>query len=320
MRFVLAANESIGYECLKILLEEEQDIVGVVTDKRNEGSPWKNLRIKRLAEENDIQIYQPKSINDPEFLDLLRKLEPDIIFNIAFIQIYKAPVLNLPRIGCVNFHPGPLPRYGGLNPWVWAIINNEREYGITLHYMKEKVDAGEILRTVKFPIAKDETGISLLMKCYKQGAALFREVVRDMTEDKISSIPQDLTQRTYYLTKVPFGGFIDIGWNAAKIERFVRAMTFAPIPNPYSPPMVRFNGNDLIITKAEVMEQKPNKQEVAGRVIRMNHDGVIMRTEDGQIKLNLSDKSNPKSDWKELSGRIGISVGSILGDKTASLY
>lgn len=313
MRFVLAANESIGYECFKILLEKNQDVVGVIIDKRYEGSLWKNLRIKQLAEDNNIQIYQPKSINDPDLLEVLKKLEPDIIFNIAFIQIYKPPVLNLPRLGCVNFHPGPLPKYGGLNPWVWAIINNESEYGVTMHYMKEKVDAGEILGSEKFSIANYETGLSLLLKCYKQGAVLFRKVVRDIVEDRISSVPQDLTQRTYYLNKVPFDGFIDVSWDATKIERFVRAMTFAPFPNPYSPPMVRFNGNHLIIRKAEILEGITSDQCTPGEVTAMNHDGVVVGTGGGKIKLNLSDQSNPKTGLKELSDRIGISAGSILG-------
>jgi methionyl-tRNA formyltransferase len=313
MRIVLAANESIGYQCLKILLEQKQDVVGVITDRRYEGSLWKNLRIKRLAEENGIQTYQPKSINDPEFLDVLRKLKPDIIFNIAFIQIYKPPVLSLPRIGCVNFHPGPLPQYGGLNPWVWAIINNETEYGVTLHYMREKVDAGEILGYEKFSIDGDETGLSLLLKCYQHGATLFRKVLRNIIENKVILTPQDLTKRTYFLNRIPYDGLIDINWDVERIERFVRAMSFAPFPNPYSPAMVRFNDNQFIITKATVLERGASEKIYHGQVIDIYEDGIEIQTRDGKIRISLLDHSNPKMNTKELCDFIGIDKGTILG-------
>lgn len=316
MRFVLAANESIGYECLNILLEEKQDVVGVVTDKRYEESLWKNLRIKRLAEDNGIQIYQPKSINDLDFLNVLRELEPDIIFNIAFVQIYRAPVLNVPRLGCVNFHPGPLPRYGGLNPWVWAIINNETEYGVTLHYMREKVDAGEILGNEKLPIDSDETGLSLLLKCYKHGAALFRNVLRNIVGNNVTLTHQDLTKRTYFLNKIPYDGLMDVNWDVDRIERFVRAMSFAPFPNPYSPPMIRFNDNKLIITKAIVFERGPSEKVPHGKVVDIYEEGVEIQARDGKVIISLLDHSNSGMNTRELCDLIGISKGTILGDGT----
>jgi len=313
MRLILAANESIGFECLKIIIEKKQDILGIILDGRYEKSLWRNLRIKRLAEENNIQIYQPKSINDPDFLEVLKEVKPDLIFNIAFVQIYKPPVLNLPRLGCINFHPGPLPRYGGLNPWVWAIINNEKEYGVSLHYMKEKVDAGEILGLKKFPIAKDETGLSLLSKCYKHGAALFGEVLQDIIDGRTSPVPQDLTQRTYYLNKIPFEGYIDVSWGADKIEHFVRALTFSPFPNPFSKPKLRFNAGHVTVTKAEILEGTGNERSVPGRVIEADSSSVIMETHDGKIRLELEDDSENKTNSKGICSRLSISAGTVLG-------
>jgi methionyl-tRNA formyltransferase len=313
LKFVLAANESLGFECLKILLEENQDVVGVIIDKKYDKTLLQNLGIKKLVKAYHLDLYQPDSINDSKFYEELKKLKPDFILNVAFTQIYKSNVLNLPRIGCINYHPGPLPKYGGLNPWVWAIINNESEYGVTFHYMKEKVDAGEILGLKKFPIDDDETGLSLLLKCYKHGKDLFKEVLRNIVADCIVPIPQDLTQRTYFLNKIPYNGFINVDWCTDKIERFVRALNFSPFPNPYSPPLVKFKNTNLLITKTKDSEYNPNVQCPPGQVMNIYDDYLIMKTGDGEIKLILSNPLIPKASFSELLDQLGISEGTILG-------
>lgn len=313
MRFALAGSESIGYECLKALLEEKQEIVGVITDKTNSESKWKNARIKVLATQAGIKLYEPTDINDPDFLKVLRGLDPDIVFNIAFVQLYKAAILGIPRLGCINCHPGPLPKYGGSNGWVWAIINGESEYGVTFHYMKEKIDTGDIIGLERFPIEKDETGLSLLIKCYKYGGTLFRRTLRDILEGRVVCTPQNLRNRSYYYNRVPYGGMIDIKWNAGRICDFVRAMTFSPFPNPLSPPMVTYRDTKLVITKAKSLGGSVTGVRNPGRVVGISKEGVIMETGDGIVLLNLSEASRPSMDIIELCQSKGIAKGSILG-------
>jgi|WetSurMetagenome_2_1015567.scaffolds.fasta_scaffold06767_4 methionyl-tRNA formyltransferase len=315
MRFVLAGNERIGYECLKILLEEKQQVVGVITDKSNNKTKLENKRIKYLANQAGLKLYEIEDINHPDFLFELRLLAPDVLFNCAFLHLYKAPVLSIPKMGCINFHPGPLPKYGGSNGWVWAIINGESEYGVVFHYMKERVDAGDIIGLERFPIGKDETGLSLLMKCYDHGASLFRKTLRNILEDNIVPIPQDLSERSYFYNRVPFEGKIDTGWNATKICDFVRAMNFSPFPTPLSPTIIAFMDTNLIVTKAKVLEESLTQSIKPGEVIDMNQDGVIMQAGDGLVLLTLSDSSMRSSDTVGVCVAKGICKGSILGSK-----
>ncbi|HTG00451.1 MAG TPA: methionyl-tRNA formyltransferase, partial [Nitrospirota bacterium] len=286
MRVILSANESVGYDCLKILLEEHQEVVGVITDKTTPETKLKNARLKALAKQAGIEQYEPENINDPAFLSKLQALQPDVQFNVAYVRLFKAPLLNLPKRGCINFHPGPLPRYGGSNGWVWAIINNEQEYGVVFHEMKERIDSGDILAAVRFPIEKDETGLSLLIKCYKHGAALFRKTLTDMVRGTAAPLPQNLGERSYYFMRdIPFQGMIDVTWSAAKIDRFVRALSFAPFPNPLSQPMIAAGGARLIVAKSTVLEKRAAGQYRAGEVVDVAQDGIVMQTGDGAIQL-----------------------------------
>ena len=313
MRVILATNESIGYECFKILLEENQEVVGIINDKTNDLTKMKNIRIKLLANQVGVKVYQPENINDLDFLEEIRLLSPDILFNISFVQIYKRPILSIPRLGCINFHPGPLPRYGGSNGWVWAIINGEGEYGVAFHYMEEKIDAGDIIGIERFPIEKDETGLSLLIKCYEYGAAVFRKVLHNVLEGRVIRIPQDLEERSYYLNEIPYNGTIDVRWSVNKIHNFVRAMTFSPFPNPLSPPMVKFNNTRLIIRKARVLSRLPEGKKHPGEVVDITAEGVIMQAGDGSVFLRLSERPARTTDMPNLCASKGIHKGSILG-------
>lgn len=313
MRVVLSCNESIGHECLKVLIDEKQEVLGVVTDKTNGDTRIKTARIKSLAKQAGIKLWEPSDINDPAFLKILRELEPDIIFNIAFVKLYKSALLSIPSLGCVNFHPGPLPKYGGSNGWVWSIIHGEREYGIVFHYMKEKIDTGDIIGIKRFPIEDDDTGLSLLMKCYRHGALLFRRVLSDIVKGTVVPLPQDLSERSYYYNKVPYEGMVDVSWSASKISNFVRAMTFTPFPNPLSPAMIKFKGEILIVREARVLEEPAVGPIKSGEVLDIRKEGVVMQTGIGMVMLRLSDNGMRSVDIHRLCESTGIRRGSIMG-------
>jgi len=313
MRFVLAGNERIGCECLRTLLRENQQVVGVITDLPNSRSKLENKRLKHLAHQSGIRVYEIADINDPGFLGELRLLAPDVLFNIAFLHLYKAPVLGIPASGCINFHPGPLPKYGGMNGWVWAIINGESEYGVAFHYMKEQIDAGDIIGRERFSIEQEETGLSLLMKCYDRGIALFGNVLRDILENHVAPVAQDMGERSYYYNRVPFGGLIDTQWHAAKICDFVRAMNFTPFPNPLSPPMIAHGSTRLVVAKAEVLPDTGDHGCIPGEVVELKPEGVVMKAGNGVIMLTLSNISGPSADTAGVCATSGIVRGSILG-------
>ena len=309
MRIVLMANESVGYECLKALVDAHQDLLAVVTDARHANTIWRNLKLKRLAEEANVPHLQTRNINEPEFVAQLEELSPDIIFNIAFVQIYKAPVLAIPRLGAINFHPGPLPKYGGSNGWVWAIINGDTEYGVAFHYMKEKVDTGAILGIERFPIDEDETGLSLLTKCYAHGARLFERILPDILNNTIVPVSQDLGERSYFYNRAPNEGFIDVRWSAGKIERFVRALDFSPLPNPLSPPKIKAAGQDLIVSAARIVTDADSAGSKPGEVLDIRDNVLVVQTGDGVVGLTAAKRGDRDRD----AGIANVSKGDVVG-------
>jgi methionyl-tRNA formyltransferase len=310
MRVVLAGGERIGFECLKILIDEKVDVAAVLVDKNTK---IENERVKSLAKKSGIKIHEISDINDSVFLDEMRKISPDIIFNTAFLHIYKSEVLSLPTKGCINFHPGPLPRYGGSNGWIWALINGEKDYGVTFHYMKEKIDTGELVGIKNFPIEDEDTGMTLLSKCYTNGLELFMDILKKLSDGSLISYPQDLNLRTYYYNKVPNGGVIDAAWSSRKIVNFVRALDFSPFPNPLSPPMIEFEDTKIIVKKASVLEDEPPINRCRGEVVEITREGVVMKADDGLVKMILLDSSIPTADSSDVCAAKGIGEGAILG-------
>ncbi len=309
MRIVLAGGERIGFECLEMLVESKIDVVSVLIDSKNN---LETSRLENLARQSGLKVIEVSNINDHLFINELEKSKPDLLINAAFLQIYKSEVLSVPALGCINFHPGPLPRYGGSNGWVWAIINGEKEYGVAFHYMKERVDSGEIVASRNFAIEPDETGLSLLSKCYTHGADLFRTLVDDISSGRLRSYPQDLSLRTYYYNTVPFEGMIDPGWPAGKISSFVKALSFHPFPNPLSPPMIASGNEKIIVRQARTLDDSlPGRSP--GEVVDIIEEGVVMQTGDRLLVLTLSDPQRPDWESSALCDAKGIFRGAVLG-------
>lgn len=149
---------------------------------------------------------------------------------------------------------------------------------------------------------------------------LFQKLLTDFEENRLAPIHQDLTQRSYYYNRVPNGGFIDFSWDAAKICRFVRALTFSPFPNPLSPPMLSFGDAKLVVTKAaKSAEIEVNPKHRPGTVIRVDETGVLVSAGDGSVILRLSDNSRAQLAHTAFCQFKGISAGSIFDAARTSL-
>jgi methionyl-tRNA formyltransferase len=179
--------------------------------------------------------------------------------------------------------------------------------------MKGKVDAGDILARDNFPISSDETGRSLLSTCFRSGALLFKKLLTDFVENRLTPAHQDLAQRSYYYNRVPHGGLVDFSWDTAKICRFVRALTFSPFPNPLSPPMLSFGNAKFVITKAvPSADIEANPKQRPGSVIRIEETGVLVSSGDGSVIVRLSDNSGSQFAQAAFCQLKGISAGSIF--------
>jgi len=152
--------------------------------------------IKSVAKKYSVPIYFQKDINDPKFLETLRGLNPDII-TFASPQIVRSDLLKVPKIGCVNVHSALLPKYRGVYPMFWALLNNEKEVGVSVHFMDEKIDTGEIISQQKIEVDDNDTFESLYMKAIKIIPNLLLKAF-DNIETDAPLIKNDATGATYF--------------------------------------------------------------------------------------------------------------------------
>ena len=194
MRIVFMGTPDFAVPSLKALVQAGHEICGVFTqpDKpKNRGMKLQPPPVKELALELGLSVYQPAKLRDGEALEALRELNPDLIAVAAYGKILPVDILELPRLGCVNVHSSLLPKYRGAAPINWAILNGEDETGVTIMYMAEGMDTGDILAQAKTPININENAAQLFDRLAVMGADLLVETVKELEAGTVRPIPQD---------------------------------------------------------------------------------------------------------------------------------
>ena len=161
MRVVFMGTPDFAVGTLEALIAEGHEIRAVVTqpDKpKGRGKTLMPTPVKEVALKHEIPVLQPVKVREPEFVEQLRTMEPDVIVVAAFGQIISRDLLELPKYGCINVHASLLPAYRGAAPIQWAVINGDRESGVTIMRMNEGLDTGDMIDKVVVPLAEDETG------------------------------------------------------------------------------------------------------------------------------------------------------------------
>lgn len=196
MRIVFMGTPDFAVPSLKALVEAGYEVCGVFTqpDKpKNRGMKLQPSPVKECALALGLNVYQPAKMRDGEALGILRGLKPDLIAVAAYGKILPVDILELPPLGCVNVHSSLLPRYRGAAPINWAILNGEDETGVTIQYMAEGVDTGDILAQAKTPIDINENAAQLFDRLARMGGPLLVETVKEIEAGTVRRVPQDET-------------------------------------------------------------------------------------------------------------------------------
>lgn len=194
MRIVFMGTPDFAVPSLKALVEAGHEICGVFTqpDKpKNRGMKLQAPPVKEYALSAGLTVFQPAKMRDGEALGILRELKPDLIAVAAYGKLLPVDILELPRLGCVNVHSSLLPKYRGAAPINWAIMNGEDETGVTIMYMAEGMDTGDILAQARTPIDINENAAQLFDRLAEMGAKLLVNTVAELEEGRIKPIPQD---------------------------------------------------------------------------------------------------------------------------------
>jgi len=251
MKVVLVAEEAAGVHALRsIAAQDGVELVAVLT-----GTPSGTKRgmvVADVANKLGCTVLPAERVRDPAFGDWLRGEGIDLLVNVHSLYVIHGDVVEAPRIGSFNLHPGPLPGYAGLNAPSWAIFNGESRHAVTLHWVAPGIDTGAIAYDAWFDLDAAAAGLSCSMKCMRLGVPLVEMLVSTALRDQsaIPVVPQNGATRRYYKkADIPFGAMLDWDLPAAKLDAFIRAADYHPMPSPWGHPETRLGDTQLSVLK-----------------------------------------------------------------------
>ena len=200
MRVVFMGTPDIAATCLKKILSDGFDVVGVYTQPdRPKGRGMKMVfsPVKEVALAHEIPVFQPENFRADADVEALQSLQPDVIAVVAYGRILPQRVLDIPTGGCVNIHASLLPQYRGSAPYQWAVLDGLTETGVTAQHMALKMDAGDVIDVEKTAIGENETAGELLDRLAVLGAALLSRVLTRFEQGDVAGVPQNEAEVTF---------------------------------------------------------------------------------------------------------------------------
>jgi methionyl-tRNA formyltransferase len=246
--------------------------------------------LKRYARTHNIPFLSHKNINDQDFLEKDEVKCCDLFVSMSFNQIFRKATFETPHLGTINCHAGKLPYYRGRNILNWVLINDESEFGITVHYVDEGIDTGDIIKQSTFQITDADDYSTLLEKAYSGCADLLSKTVDDFLEGEITRIAQnDISKHGLYCSARREGDEI-INWNSSSREifNFVRSIT---TPGPLARSFI--SGEEVKIKRTEFIEGAPIYKGIPGSILTKEGTSFLIKTKDSYIRL-LDWKSSKK--------------------------
>lgn len=297
MRIAFMGTPDIAAGVLKSLIDSDHTVVCAVTqpDKPNgRGNEIIFSPVKKLATENGIDVLQPIKASAEEFVETLKRYNPDIVVVVAFGQILKKNVLELAKYGCVNVHASLLPKYRGASPIQWAVINGEKETGITIMKMDPGIDTGDIILQEKLILAPDETAGSLFDRLTVMAGPVLLKALSEIENGTATYTPQDNEGATYVSMLKKSMGKLNFNNSCIELERLIRGLI--PWPGAYT----YVNGKMLKIWKAVPASEDERVKAATGQ-IRIAENGFFIGTADIPLQileLQLEGKKRmPASDF-----------------------
>ena len=231
MRIVFMGTPDFAACSLQKLIDEQFEIVGVFTqlDKpRNRGMKLQPSAVKTVALQAGLPVFQPTTMRDEASLEMLAALQPDILAVVAYGKLLPDEMLALPRFGAVNVHGSLLPKYRGAAPIQWAVLNGDRETGVSTMYLNHDMDAGDIIFTEQTPIGEQETAGELFDRLAEMGADLLVKTLRAIEAGTAPRHAQDHTAATY--TKPLTKELCPIDWSRTAREIIKHVCGLSPWP------------------------------------------------------------------------------------------
>jgi len=258
MKTIFFGATELGYDCCEALIEAGQNIVGIFTIPQDfdiSYSPGKKVKnymfrdFRALGEKYSLPVFEVNQ-NLKQHQKKLEELSPDFLLAIGWYYMLPKSMLKLFSKGAAGIHASLLPKYRGNAPLVWAMINGEKETGISFFYFSDGVDEGDIIGQKVFSIEAEDTIRDLLNKTKLAAIEVLLKCMPEIAKGNAPSIPQDHRQASIFPKRSPEDGLINWDWDAERIRNFIRAQT-KPYPGAYT----YINGKKVIIWDASIIEE-----------------------------------------------------------------
>ena len=279
MRVVFMGTPDIAATCLKKILADGFDVVGVYTQPdRPKGRGMKLVAspVKQVALDAGLAVFQPENFREEETVQQLRELQPDVCAVVAYGRILPQKVLDIPRLGCINIHASLLPRYRGSAPYQWAVLDGLKETGVTAMYLVREMDAGDIIDVSKTPIGENETAGELLDRLAVLGADLLSKTLsRFASGETVARTPQEESQ-------VSFAPMLDksmcpIDWSktARQVHDHVRGL------HPWPVATMELGGKTFKVHETRVVPGAG----APGSILELNKNGLVIACGEGAVEI-----------------------------------
>ena len=279
MRIVFMGTPDIAATCLKKILDDGFEVVGVYTQPdRPKGRGMKLVAspVKEVALAAGIPVFQPENFREEETVEALRELKPDVCAVVAYGRILPQKVLDVPKYGCINIHASVLPKYRGSAPYQWAVLDGLTETGVTAMYLCREMDAGDIIDVSKTPIGENETAGELLDRLAVLGADLLSKTLRRFaSEGKVPAVPQNPDEVSYapMLDKT----MCPIDWNktARQVHNHVRGL------HPWPVATMVLQGKTFKVHAAHVV----SGSGTPGQILGLTKTGLVIACGEGAVEI-----------------------------------
>lgn len=242
----------------------------------------KDETLKNYAKKYSIDYLENKNVNSDEFISILKKYNCDLFVSMSFNQIFKNKIINLTKYKIINCHAGKLPFYRGRNVLNWVLINDEREFGITVHYVDEGIDTGDIILQRNYKISDEDNYKTLLDRSYLECANILYDAILMFKNDQVQAQKQtELHTQGFYCSQRKIGDEI-LNWKqkSREIFNFVRAVC-SPGPNART----YLKNKEMKISKVELIKDAPIYKDITGAIIYKDHQCFFVKTQDSFIKI-----------------------------------
>lgn len=249
MIVLFVAEEAAGVQALRLVAGRDDVQIAAVLSSQGE---QRGSSVATVAEQLGLPVRDPRLVRSPAFADWVRAQGVDLLLNVHSLQIVDGAVVDAPRIGSFNLHPGPLPGFAGLNAPSWAICEGRTRHAVTLHWMQAGVDTGAIAYEAWFDVEPADTGLRVSANCVRHGLPLLERLLDD-ARGGAAGIPareQDLSQRRWHGREVPYGGRLSWALPARAVVDFVRASDYSPYPSPWGHPAATLDGAEVEVVRA----------------------------------------------------------------------